>query len=182
MKDYEFRFRKKDWTNVDAKKLKKKIRKATKKGLKGDEFLAEVGMTYEEAIEFLSHHLDTNFQFFELMEFLLGIEYLGFDQNEIYYIGEHLVEFTNLLRDHYNGPDFEDIEDAFDDEDDEQILKTMTESRFFPILSGGDEPIDPATEKLMTYFIEAGLTDGQVTYIFMMPDKFVTWGRNHMDF
>ena len=31
----------------------------------------------------------------------------------------------------------------------------------------------------MTYFIEAGLTDGQVTYIFMMPEKFVGLVRNH---
>ena len=47
------------------------------------------------------------------------------------------------------------------------------------MFSDEDAKIDPSVEFMLSFFIDAGLTEDQVAHIFMMPEKFVGWVRNH---
>ena len=45
------------------------------------------------------------------MQFLAGIESLGFELDEIYFIGNHTEELGTLLKEHYNGQELGNFED-----------------------------------------------------------------------
>ena len=38
------------------------------------------------------------------------------------------------------------------------------------------------TEGLSMFLIKAGLSDGQIQFILMMPDEYVRWAREHFAF
>ena len=179
MNDYKFRFRKRDWTAVDEEEIAKKIDMMKGKDLSDEEFAAELGMSVDEAMEFMIHHLETKPEYMHAMQFLAGIEALGFDLDEIYYIGNNQPKLSDLLKEHYNGQELGDIKDELSGMSPSEVLDKVMDNPFFASITSGEEKLDPRLEMTLSFFMDAGLTEGQVAHIFMMPEKFVAWVRNH---
>lgn len=179
MDNYKFRFRKRDWTELDEEAIAEKIDAMKGKDLSDEEFAAELGMTVDEAMEFMLHHLETKPEYMHAMQFLAGIESLGFELDEIYFIGNHTEELGTLLKEHYNEQELGNFEDEMAGLKPKEAVDRLLNNPFFAMFSDEDAKIDPSVEFMLSFFMDAGLTEDQVAHIFMMPEKFVGWVRNH---
>ncbi len=178
--DYKFSFRKRDWTQVDEKKLAKKARKLEKKGYTPEQISAELGFSKDDIMEFFLHKVETEPGVLDEIKRMAAIEELGFERDELGYLINHYPEFGRTVRDLYDGPDYDEAVAIYGEE---TLEESAAKSKFCKLAEDEDDRYSvDVTAGLTMFLIQAGLSDGQIQFVLMMPDEFVRWVREHFSF
>ena len=93
------------------------------------------------------------------------------------YLINHYPKFGRTVRDVYDGPEYDEAVAIYGED---VLEKSAAKSKFCKVVEKNNDSFSmDVSEGLTMFLIQAGLSDGQIQFILMMPDEFVRWVREH---